>query len=322
MKAAFLCALLLALCSVVAGMEQKRVELEPHKVWNAAESVGITALLEEPLDNPLPPTSEDFAAGLYELQCATNCDFVSRKPPLDVDDSRVQATWEAAEGLADAQQRLEAMKLELKEDRDNEVLQNRVRKLEADVNEQQENLQAAAGAMLPPTRRRKLAERLVQAQQYLEQVRDQLGRDPGNPQLKALEHKLAEEARLANSTLYAAVAGANARKKVDAQLQTLRAKLAGLKQQLVASPADPALRAERKRVEASIEDKSAQAGVLSPSKECYRVCSHPRVLPGHMRDKTGRRLLSGEQAAEVDNCVRMCVKVMRVLVHKMAKSFL
>lgn len=74
-----------------------------------------------------------------------------------------------------------------------------------------------------------------------------------------------------------------------------------------------------------LEAKSSEADTMSPKRECYRVCVNPNT---HVDDaaaqgsSSGRRLLSTASAQDVNNCIRMCVKVMRMLVYRMGKEFL
>ena len=114
--------------------------------------------------------------------------------------------------------------------------------------------------------------------------------------------------------------------KLRDEVSTLRNRLEELQDALKKAPGNGMIKEEMDKVQAELASKSAKAETMSPKKECYRVCVHPHgAAAGAGSDAAspaGRRLLATTEAKDVNNCIRMCVKVMRMLVYRMAKKFL
>jgi hypothetical protein len=142
-------------------------------------------------------------------------------------------------------------------------------------------------------------------------VERQLSGGADNPVLKAERDKLKREVQAKVLAMQSASTVETKRKQLDSEVSGLSEKLMALRDKAQKLPNDAGIRAEVAHVQEALAKRAKQANNLSPKEECYRVCVHPSV----------KKPASGDPA-HVQNCVRMCVKVMRMLVYKMAKKLL
>ena len=145
----------------------------------------------------------------------------------------------------------------------------------------------------------------------LKAVERQLSGGADNPVLKAERDKLKREVQAKVLAMQSASTVETKRKQLDSEVSGLSEKLMALRDKAQKLPNDAGIRAEVAHVQEALAKRAKQANNLSPKEECYRVCVHPSV----------KKPASGDPA-HVQNCVRMCVKVMRMLVYKMAKKLL
>lgn len=99
-------------------------------------------------------------------------------------------------------------------------------------------------------------------------------------------------------------------------MSALQAQLAQLQDASDKDPQSKAIQKEMEEVQAALAAKTLKADAMTPKKECYRVC----VNPNTHSSPAGRRLLSTVSARDVNNCIRLCVKVMHHLAERMAKT--
>lgn len=319
----FLVVALFAAVAVTTCRAADRINIDRKTLKHMTHAVGVDGFLEV---NERATTQKGFQAepvdiesGEFEIKCATSCDFVKKgapffpSSPLSLNGGG--ALGDGAMAAADEIKRLydQQSKIEqgLKVAPDDKELMDKKRSVEAQIKAQTLILQAAGGGgvggSVPPQEE---AKRLADAQTKLEALEKDLQANPDDPQLKAERDKLKTEVKAKNEALLAAAEAEKKRRKLDDDVAGMSKRLAELREKATKMPNDPVIANEMKALEKDLSSKASQASALSPKDECYRVCVHPSVKA------------SESDPAHTNNCVRMCVKVMRMLVYKMAKKFL
>lgn len=330
MRAGAVCAAAVALlaaaavCGAVEVMQVDRAALR-----QLTHEVGVASLLEtgeEPVAavpaGSMAATPADVESGDFEIKCSTSCDFV-KKGASGGEAVSNKAALIAAQDLGETQQALQRVVQMLAKDPQNKELVEQKTKLELEVADKTHTLQIAVGANVPDTSLALEKSTLETAKAELAELDKKLAEKPADPDLLRQKDMLAETVRAKDEAMRAAAEAESEQGKLRDEVSMLRKRLEELQDALKKAPENGMIKEEMDKVQAELASKSAKADTMSPKKECYRVCVHPHAggadagsAPG------GRRLLATTEAKDVNNCIRMCVKVMRMLVYRMAKKFL
>jgi hypothetical protein len=338
-------AVLAALGAASVG-DAARVELDRSKLQRAADTMGVTALLEQPGPlsgaNPMAATPADVESGDFEIKCSTSCDFVKKSAAVSLS----RAALIAAEDLAQSQEALRGVVEQIARDPLNRELLVQRTKLELEIQEKTHALQVTVGAKVPDSSVEIETLSIEAARKQLKDLNERLKGAPADPQLQRQKEELEETIRAKDEAIKAAGEVQKQEEALHVEVKQLRAKLTELEDALTKSPENGVLKGEVDKLKRELAEKSAQADTLSPKRECYRVCVNPHSHihaegdaapqsdepegegeyeePNDVSDELSgrRRLLALSQTKDVNNCIRMCVKVMRMLVYRMAKQFL
>jgi len=311
-------------CLFLGSIATTTVQIDREKLKQVADSVGVTSFLEtqaqeEPSVAAVPG---DLESGNFEIKCSTSCAFVKAGGLMkSATGGGGEAAIKAAEKLAKSQEELKKITDALAEDPNNAGLQGHQLALQTEVNERTAALQAAVSGTTPNVDLEGTAVALAQAERKLEQLETQRKTAPG-PELDA-------EIDLAKAQVVKLKATVNGQKDKDGsgakEVEELQERLTQLKAALAKAPGDATVKEQLEAVQKALDEKSKDANSFTPAQECYRVCMNspaPKIPAGAAPG--GRRLLAEDMAfaGDVNNCMRMCVKVMRNLVYNMAQKFL
>lgn len=322
-----------SLTGAASARQGMRIMLDKAKLRQLTHDVGIASLLEKEGHNmamgaraedaqraaitELPSagaTAMEVQSGDFEIKCATSCDFVKRGAAEFMDSPFGAQSGSASKGAMAAAQALEELYLkmarlqdQLAADPTNPSLVKQRQQLQAKINAQTALLNAVAGggALEAPVSNND-AQRLEQLQAKLQQVMIELTKNPDDTPLIALRKQLKEEIADRQKAVEAQKALVAKRQRVESEVATLQARLDQLKAQAGSMPNDANLAKEIAKVEAMLADAQKSESVMNPQEDCSRVCTKPSV----------------GSAASSENCVRTCVKVVRLMAYKMAKTFL
>lgn len=337
-------------CALSAGV----VRVDPSKLHDAAEKLGVMSLLEEssrasllsksqsqayaaaaarelPIGESIAATPEDLDSGDFEIKCSTNCAFVRAGAVMGSMQGGVgEAALAAAEDLAESQEKLKATQDALRADPQNQALQTQEIVQQSEVNEMTAALQAAVGGGIPEIDLEGTAAALAGAKKNVEDLTKEAEENPSPEATAQLDIAKAEVRKLQAHLEAKQHGGAD----LDAEISRLNSRLDELKGALASDPEDGEVQAQVAEVEAALEEKSKDAGGFMPKRECYRVCmnphtpgSEPAPTPAPASEggdggaafvETGSEMFMG--LGDINNCIRMCVKVMRHLVYNMASD--
>jgi len=293
-----------------------RVDTQKLRKW--ADAFAVTELLQVAEDevteteSPFAATPEDVENGDYEIQCSTNCDFVQN----DMADFATggKAALYAANDLALTQGALKKVGDRLTVDPMNEDLRLQKEKLELEVKQKTHALQVAAGASVPDLSGELGAASLEVIKARQAEVAAKLDKSPADEALVNEKNRLDRAVKAKEQALQSAAAKEQQDVALRAEVSNLNEKVKQLREEMADDPESVELQEKLQKMEGELAAKEAQEDAIVPRKECYKVCVNPNAQAGN------RRLLA--KTMEIDNCVRMCVKVMRQLVHRMGQSFL
>mmetsp|Transcript_21983 Transcript_21983/g.70766 ORF Transcript_21983/g.70766 Transcript_21983/m.70766 type:complete len:317 (-) Transcript_21983:148-1098(-) len=308
-------AALLLLASIAQGARQ--VVIDKEKLRDLTHRLGVASLLEEDEDvmadmDELLASPEDIANGDYEIQCRTDCDFAPSDDPDFATGGK--AALLAAQDLAVSQAALKKVLDQLNMDPENEELLAEREKFELDVRQKTHVLQVAAGASVSNTAGEVMASTLEASRTQLHNLEQKLQETPDDAKMLRERDTLQRVIAAKEKALKEAAVVEQEAAGVAAEVESLRDRVEKLQEEQAENPENKGLQEELAQVEAQLQGKQAKADALVPRKECYNVCM------GQHGGSSSRRLLAETQG--VENCVRMCVKVMRQLVYNMGRSFL
>ena len=335
MKLAFVAAA--ALCLLEGGEFAEgvgtRVLIDRAKVRQLAKDVGITSLLEREGVNmavgagteqqntaqhmmevpSLGATSSEVQSGDFEIKCATSCDFVKKGTAEFLDSPFGAQTNSAGSSAVQAAQYLEELYLKMAKMQD-QLAQNPTdaslveqrQKLQAKINSQVALLNAVAGGGALEAPVSPNDERTVEAlQAKLEALQARLADNPDDANLQALRSQYKNEIESRQRAIAAQKTLQSKREEVATEISKLTIELEKLQASAGSAPNDATLQKQIQDVTAQIEELKNQQGSMNPSEQCAKVCAKP-----------ASSTTSGDQ-----NCVRTCVKTLRVVAYKLAKTF-
>lgn len=265
---------------------------------------------------------EDVANGNYELQCKTTCDFKKKGSAYSVDmDSPIGSVSEGSTGssespqadsesampsaseVAKKQQRLQHIRSILKSSPDNAALRTRETELQLEISGMLQQMLGRVGVATkfksePMRLEKAIAMCKVKLTQLLKTL--QTNTSPAlRDELSQLQ-KLTTNLEQANADADSLVAAG-----LDAQIAALQQRLSELQGEKKEKPeGDEDLEGAIQQVQAAIRQKTDNSFI--PVKECYRVCSNPSAPI-----RAGGDLLQ---------CVKMCVRIMKKVVHHVSKN--
>jgi polyhydroxyalkanoate synthesis regulator phasin len=276
-----------------------------------------------PAGESIAATPEDMESGDFEIKCSTNCAFVRSGAIMGTLQGGVgEAALKAAEDLAESQEKLKATQDALRADPQNQALQTQEIVQQSEVNEMTAALQAAVGGGAPEIDLEGTAAALAGAKKNVEDLTKEAEANPSPEASAKLDIAKAEVRKLQAHLEAKQHGGAD----LDAEISRLNARLHELKGALAADPEDGEVQQQVAEVEAALAEKSKDAGGFMPKRECYRVCMNPHnpgAEPAPTPDaaafvETGSEMFMG--LGDINNCIRMCVKVMRHLVYNIASD--
>merc|ERR1719230_403721 len=287
------------------------LEREGHDLSHAAAAKDASTadvVLEVP---SVGASAMEVQAGDFEIKCATKCDFV-KKGSAEFLDSPFGEGSGAGKGATKAAQVLEEMYLKLANLQDqlaadptNGALVKARQALQAKINAQTALLNALAGggALEAPVSASDEAH-LESLRNKLAEIMAKLSESPDDKPLQSMREQLQQEIEDRQRAIAAQKTLAEKRKAMEEKIVQYESKLDKLKSEAGAMPNDATLAKEIARVEATLAELRNSQRVITPQEDCSRVCAKS----------------AGEQSNQ--NCVRTCVKVIRMMSYKIAKAFL
>lgn len=275
-------------------------------------------------------TPEDVSNGNYELQCKTTCEFKKKAVAFSVDmNSPITAVLEgsaaaskanadgpsnsdsvsegamikaAANAVAKKQQRLQHIRSLIKSSPDDAALQTHETTLQLDISRMLHKMLGKAGVAIKlKSEPLRLEKAIVLCKKRVNLLQETLRTDDN----KAIRDELVQLQQLTAALQQASVDADNlVAAGLDMQLQALQERLTELQNERKEKPKpDEDLEGAIKKVKDAIQTKTDNSFI--PVKECYRVCTNPSA-PVHSGD--------------IQQCVKMCVKLMKHVVHHVSKT--
>lgn len=226
-----------------------------------------------------------------------------------------RASLIAAEELSQSQDALERVLDKLSSDPENEELALEREKLELEVADKTHALQVASGADVPDLSLDVEKSALKAAKSQLAHIEEKLKDAPNDPHLVRQRDELEEAIRAKDQAMQAAATAEHQAEEAKSEVDSLTSRLRELQDAADKDPQSKAIQEEKNEIQSKLDAKTAARDAMTPKKECYRVC----VNPNTHSQTAGRRLLAGVAAKDVNNCIRLCVKVMHHLANRMAQ---
>lgn len=296
----------------LAAIDKAKLRYAAH-AWGVSSFLETRVLLRQRAPGVSPVVSpEDVAASKFEIKCSTQCDFVPKgkmyapSPRAALPEPMIAA--EELQALLLRQHNLEAKKDTFQPgDASYAEFMAELETVTRLARSKQLELEAIAAADndpkdVDPEQENKL---LMDARADLEDLQNQLALAPNDVALKKLQDAVKEQKATLKASEDAAAAADKRKLGMDAQLKELELSLEMKRKRNAIAPTDADSAMELTAIEKQLQVLGSEASGMKPAAECARVCVN-----------------AAQKTGATANCVRLCTKVMRVMVQQMATTFL